>query len=573
MYRHYLVLVFLLIAVFPSFAQDSSLPKGYQPCPVEQLSGAWIEGTKLHDVKLSFVTSHEMVNMSNWKNSPMDAKITKVEISRSKNMVDYQLVGTIDNPNDGYNEYVDKELKYGTYYYKVRSYAGEVGDWGIQTEVVVGQLPAELESDAVKISVPSIDSRDVTFSFTIPTISTVGATMKMPITKLEIGEMDLKTYVPSPYYTETAKEKLVPGSKIEYTLEGASTGLHMFTIQMFTEVGGAAISSFNFFVGKDQPGRVQNIEVVEVDGGLKVSWDAPVVGYNGGDFGDVGELLYTVRRGYGDSDENAYIVADSIKDLSVVEILNFDEELKFEYIVTAFNEKGASIPVATEPIVYGPSATLPYYEGFDRKTDKWGNTSFEHNNWLYDFSAYYCVWQLGQQAYVHNSNVSPNNGPGFIYAFYNNWGETHHWDAITSGHIDFTGVDHPLLTFYIYDLNHGGSDVKFTVQAGNEDEGFTDVLSFQMGSSETDGWRQVSVEIPQLVGNPRGQIRFVTTPDGSDCFTVAIDGISIVNKSANAIENIENESSSDVIYNLQGQRLDKMSQGLNIVNGKKIIVR
>lgn len=572
MYRHYLVLLYLLVAVFPIFAQDGSLPKGYQPCPVENLKGVWIEGVKLHEVKLSFFTSKEMVNMSNWKNSPMDAKITKVEISRSKNMVDYQLIGTIEDPNDGYNEYLDKDLKYGTYYYKVRSYVGDVGDWGIQTQVIVGQLPAELEPSDVKISVPSVDIHDVAFSFTIPTLSTVGEEMKMPITKLEIGEMDLKKYEPVPFYTEIAKDKLVPGSNIEYTLENASTGSHIFTIQLFTEVGGAAVSSFNFFVGKDQPGKVQNIQVAEVNGGLKISWEPPVTGYNGGDYGNIGELLYSVRRGYNDSDENAYVVADSIKELSVVELLDFEEESKFVYIITAINEKGESLPVATGPIVYGPSATLPYYEGFDRKTDKWGNTSFEHNNWLYEFSAYYCVWQLGQEAYVHNNNVAPNYGPGFIYAFYNNWGETHHWDAITSGHIDFTGVEHPLLTFYIYDLNHGGSDVKFTVQAGNE-EGFTDVLSFQMGLSEKDGWRQVSVEIPQLVGNPRGQIRFVTTPDGSDCFTVAIDGISIVNKSASAIDNLETESNSDVIYNFQGQRLDKMSQGLNIVNGKKIIVR
>ena len=44
------------------------------------------------------------------------------------------------------------------------------------------------------------------------------------------------------------------------------------------------------------------------------------------------------------------------------------------------------------------------------------------------------------------------------------------------------------------------------------------------------------------------------------------------NENATGIEGIE-ASTNDVIYNLQGQRINRVQKGVNIVNGKVMIVR
>ena len=40
-----------------------------------------------------------------------------------------------------------------------------------------------------------------------------------------------------------------------------------------------------------------------------------------------------------------------------------------------------------------------------------------------------------------------------------------------------------------------------------------------------------------------------------------------------AIEGVEAENNTDVIYNLSGQRVQKAQRGLYIVNGKKLMVK
>jgi hypothetical protein len=40
---------------------------------------------------------------------------------------------------------------------------------------------------------------------------------------------------------------------------------------------------------------------------------------------------------------------------------------------------------------------------------------------------------------------------------------------------------------------------------------------------------------------------------------------------ATGIQTIENEAENGAIYNLAGQRINKMQKGINIVNGKKIL--
>jgi hypothetical protein len=47
----------------------------------------------------------------------------------------------------------------------------------------------------------------------------------------------------------------------------------------------------------------------------------------------------------------------------------------------------------------------------------------------------------------------------------------------------------------------------------------------------------------------------------------------LFNEISSGIENVEQEEGVKTIYNLAGQRLTKMQKGINIVNGKKVLVK
>ena len=550
------------------------IPEGFQPCVVENVESVWIEDNGTHKVILSFDTSDEMIRMGDWSTAPLAADITKIVISRSYNsLMDYEVIATIDNPEGKHIEFIDENLELGTYYYLIKSYAGDVSDWGQNHRVVVGQIAADIEWDQFTAEVDPKKENSIILSLTIPTLSTIGEELRMPITMVQMGEMNPTTYEPMPFYIEEEEEMLEPGIKIQFILDQVSDGAHTYTAQIFTKAGSGKIATYYIYVGKDQPGRVRDIKVNKTDDGILVSWNAPEEGLNGGNMGDVSEITYTVRRGANDADANAVVVAENISELQVLDTVQFEEEKKFVYIITANNSRGEGYPTMSEEILHGPSSSLPYKEGFDVVYGLYRNINFEHTNWTKTFSYYYCSWQLGQNAYVYDDYVSPFNGRGLIYAFYNNWGETHQWDAITTGHIDFSETINPLLTFNLFDLNHGGSDVCLVIEAGNEETGFVELEKITMGMAEQNGWREVSVDLSSLKGNPKGQIRFKSVADGIDCFTVAIDNISIVDYVEQDIESVEKDSSTVKIYNLEGQLVDQPRHGFYIVDGKRVFIK
>ncbi len=437
-----------------------------------------------------------------------------------------------------------------------------------------GQVPANLAPGDFTVTANPSKPNEVTLEVLLPSTDSNGAPLKAPIKMVEFGEMGPMSYVPEVFYTEDAEEVLTPGTKLQYIIDKAADGLHIYTVTVYTAAGCNYPSTVSIFIGMDQPGRVHNITAKETGDGILVTWDAPNSGMNGGDMGNPSDFTYTVRRGADQYDESAVVIAKDIKELSVTDNTVFTEESKFVYIITVKSPYGEGYPTCSNELVVGPASTLPFSENFDTPLDQWGNTTTEHSTWSKAYSGHFCAWQIGQSTFINDKQVDPHGGKGLLYAFYSPWGNLNQWDSFTSGNIDFSEANAPAMSFWLYDVAQGGSPITLKVQTSADGEEFATVETINIGNAAEDGWREVTVPLSALKNVARGKVRFLAEALGTGGIPVAIDDILIEGNAATGISVMQNPAGRTLnSFNLAGQRVAESAKGLLIKNGKKILRR
>lgn len=552
------------------------LTEGFIPCPVQDFTAKWVEVDGKNNVEISFVTPTEMI--SEWDYStkaPLSASITKVELMRSiGGQGEYEVIATFDNPKAGERlSWTDMDLGFGSYDYMAQVYVDEARDWANVETVVVGQLPIDLEPGQFTATIDKSNPYNVILEVTLPTLNSLSEPLTMPITKVEFGELGTMSFEPVIFYTEDAEEVLIPGSKLQYVVEKVTDGSHLYSVQIYTATGSNFPTNCAVFVGSDQPGRAKNVKAELTEEGIKVTWEAPTEGMNGGAQGDPANFTYTVKRGTDIYDANAVVIAEGIKEFSVVDKTEFTEESKFVYLVTVKSPYGEGYATSSNVIVVGPSAQLPFAENFDVPFDEWGNTTTQHSTWSKENSGYFCAWSVGQDTYVGETLVTPHSGAGILYAYYNRWGTTHQWDSYTSGSIDFSKAESPELTFWLYDTAKGGTDVTLKIQTSTDAVEFTTIETIVMGNAEETGWREVTVKLDAVKGAQKGKVRFLSEANGSNCFALAIDDILIQDGISDAIAAVNATGKKGLTFNQLGQRVGKNAKGIVIVASKKYIAR
>ena len=555
--------------------ETQKLPENYVPAPVDNFTATWVvtEDGK-NNVEISFNAPTEMINEVDWSKSELSAPITKIELQRlNEEPYGWETIRTFYYPTAGEElKWTVKDLPYGSYSFMAQVYVDEAMDWANPEEVVVGQIPANIEYGEFTATIDEADPYKVILEVTLPSTDSFGEPLTMPITKVEFGEMGPMSLEPEVFYTEDAEEVLVPGTKLQYIVEKATDGLHNYSATVYTAAGCNFPAMADIFVGKDQPGTVENAQAQVTDDGILVTWEAPIEGLNGGDMGDVANITYTIARGADQYDESAEVIAEDIKELQILDKTEFTEESKFVYIITAKSPYGVGYPTCTNEIVVGPAASLPYEENFDKPLDQWGNTTTQHSTWSKDFSGWFCSWQIGQNTYVNDKEVLPHSGKGLLYAYYSPYGTLNQWDSFTTGNIDFTEADAPVVTFWLYDLAQGGSPVTLNIQTTTNDTEFTTAESINIGNATEEGWREVTVSLPALKNVSKGKVRFLSEANGENCVPVTIDDILIKNDKTTGISTMQNaERGTRNYYNLAGQRVDNNAKGIIIKNGVKVI--
>lgn len=550
------------------------LPEGWAPCSISELSGSWTQVDGKNNIAISFVTPTQMTKYDNEKGmyvtEDMTAEITKIVLQRSTyDMYNYRTIKTFENPAKGVKlEFTDEGLNYGKWDYNVLVYVGNTTsdpwDWNAKATFVAGQIPAGIDNIT-----SAINDNTVTLSFTVPETDTYGNPLNMDV-NATVTEIVFSGMMPTPVTVKTVNN-VAKGQPLDIEIQNVANGSHYYTVTLSTAAGDGDGYGIDVFVGKDKPGSPENITAAVTDEGVVLTWEAPMRGEEGGDFGDPSDLTYNVYRKTNQYEDGVKI-ASAIKALTFTDNINPDSETLYIYDVEAVNAQGASMRASSQSVVLGPASSLPYIEGFNGDN---GNT-FDHGTTTRAYSGNYCTWYVANSIYVNddNSNVTPYSGTGLAYAMYSNWFAMSQWDAFTTGNINFADAVSPTCSFYLYDISNGGSDMKLKVQTSADGTTFDDAYTMDLGKAETTGWVKVTAKLPTLRGAARGQVRICSVVDGKNIYPVVIDELLINDDTTDSINAIGiTNTESTAAYNLQGQRVGKAHKGLVIINGKKFITK
>lgn len=559
-----------------------TLPSGFAPCAVSDMNVSWQVVDGKNNVDITFTTPTQItkydMSVQGYVYQDLEADITKIVVQRlSYDFNNVTLVRTIDAPQKGVTiSFADENVDYGTYYYRAVVYVGSVSsgdwDWSAIKQVVVGQVPEDFTSETVTTEV---SGKSVTITYTVPALSTVGEPMTMPMT---VTVAEVTGSEPPTYKNLNTVNNAEPGRTYTYTITNAADGNHTYALQASTASGannGVYRYGINVFVGQDIPGAVLNAKAKMTADGVLVTWDAPVRGQNNGDMGDIAAFTYKVMRKNGTMDPAGTLVASGISALEYLDEISSDIERTYIYVITATNAKGEGQETFTNIVLVGPSNALPYVENFET-IDGYGNVSFD-NTWQKDWSGNYCTWYTSSGSFYvdeDNANVKAHQGSGFAYAMYSSWGTTNKWDAITTGHIDFAEAENPQLSFWLYDVAMGGSDMKLSVQTIADDVDVTTEHELVLGNAETAGWREIVVPLPSMKNAENGRVRLRVDAQGTKCYAVLVDELKIEEGVANAVDFVTTEAPAvRRMYNLNGQQISSAKKGIVIVEGKKYIVK
>lgn len=525
---------------------DVSLKVGEAPVPVypasvSDFSATYLKSDKL--INLTFVaptTSHPTLGDVN--NQPL-ASISKINLLRSINYGDYELIHTFENPAPGATlSYNDTDLSQGgMYYYKAIVYVGSYCDYGqfLDEGIQIGQTPADI-TDLVITSNKGM--APVYLSFTAPTKDNNGEDLE-DIKSINVSRYNNDTFV---WDELSPLTEVAPGAKLTYTDETAVSGQ---SYQYRVNVTGSAGSSYgttgSVYVGIDEPERPENVvAAVGTDGKVTVTWDVPSKGVNNG-YIDVDNLTYSVLRGNGYSDYDATLIQSGIKGTSFTDNTVFGEEEAVKYFVKANNNGTVGYGGISNVVLVGAPSSLPFVENFDVPTAD-GNITAQHSTWQMTSSEPASDWSFAALAYfIMEGQVQPvDGGKGLAYVYYGIASSYERDDYLTSGNIDVAGAEEPKLTFHLYGVP--GYDSALDVLVSADGSEFKSLRKFHYNTDFTEaGWQKyvLPLDIPATAKTAR--IRFHAHKGAYSC-SIAIDNI-LVDDKKTGVENVGTASQATVL--------------------------
>lgn len=204
--------------------------------------------------------------------------------------------------------------------------------------------PADVEDF---LALPDGFQNKLDISFTLPTKTQGGEDM--------LGAVKYKVVVDQ---TVVADTQGGPGQAISLSCEPGD-GEHTVTLFISNNAGKGNRTVAKIYVGEDTPGAVTDLKISADGNVVTLSWEAPVVGMNGGNF-DTAALRYEVIR----LNDNE-VVASGLEETIYTETVSPESLEKFSYSVTpkCGELKG---PATTSPsVLIGDGMKPPYEQKFD----------------------------------------------------------------------------------------------------------------------------------------------------------------------------------------------------------------
>lgn len=337
-------------------------------------------------------------------------------------------------------------------------------------------------------------------SFTAPTTTVDG-------NKLE-GEVTIKVYRGNVLLKEI---KAAAGEKITYDDNATAQGYNTYTIRVFGSRGEGLEVEETVYTGVDIPTAPANVQLKKVNGDAVITWDAPVVGVNGG-YVNPNKLVYYVVRNDGEEIASA-ITARTVTDTSTSQL---SEQAFLTYAVYAENEAGIAddqFGVSNE-MCFGTPCELPFHESF-------ANQSTEAGPWALDI-LHGDPWIKIDASGVYPVASAQDNDGGLVSYQPENVGDE---ALLISPNISLVDAQMPKLKFWYY--NNPGTYDKISVRVRVDDNtSKEDELKYinMSPASGDEGWTQVVCDLAKYVGH-RIQVMFKFT-SASD-FYMYIDNVTV----------------------------------------------
>lgn len=157
------------------------------------------------------------------------------------------------------------------------------------------------------------------------------------------------------------------------------SGIHTYRVQTYNQAGDGLYKERTLFIGRDIPGRVEDLSLTAEGCKGTLTWKAPTVGKNGGWF-DAATITYTIVRMPDNKTMKTGLKETTFED-------TVDKLEGYYYIVTASNPEGDGEQAVSNIVSYGPALDVPFVSSLSTVEDfnRWQNVDANHdgNKWTY----------------------------------------------------------------------------------------------------------------------------------------------------------------------------------------------
>lgn len=469
-------------------------------------------------------------------NQPLEY-ITRIDLLRQIGYGDYALVNSWDNPEVGAElSFTDTDLATGgEYRYKVVVYVDTNSDFGafMDESVMVGQIPADVTD--LKATTAA-GKAPVTLTFTAPLEDNRGEALR------EISAVKVYRKMSSEYTFVNVVDEITdvkPGQQLTAVDEDAQENyFYNYKVVAVGSAGESYGSQVSVYLGLDTPSKPTDVTAkVNDDNTITVTWTAPAGGINNG-FVDLDNLTYTILLGAPNSEYEYYAteLESGITGTSYTYTLESDQEQIYRFFVKPNNNGTSGESGISNSVIAGKPATLPYVEKFNTKVNDWNLTY--NNVWVATSEGSSDKIECAEQAYMPGnigSVVPVNADGGLAYVYYGTYSDSEMDQYITSGNIDVSDAELPVVSFYYYAVAGYDTELELSVSFDGGEfwtfwgENFRD----HMGE---DGWQKVEIPVDaQMMQAKTIQLQFHAHKGAYACSAV-IDDVTVFDLKAPKLE-------------------------------------
>lgn len=311
---------------------------------------------------------------------------------------------------------------------------------------------------------------------------------------------------------ELGKVEGAPGQKMSFTDVNPVNGTNSYTLAAYNSYGRGIEAEISVYAGFVEPERPSNVTLRYGDntGEAVVVWEAPAFDLDGHSL--KGEAIsYNVYVSVNGGTPRE--IANGLTETSFThQVMETDADQKFvNYIVEAAGVGGISERAISNIYPFGRPETVPARESFGgRITDyEWGAESPE-------------LSLVGWDIFQANELPFPTFDDGAVAAAYAGYLSEDNTSTLVSSLFDLSGLDKPVVSFYLYDYMPTKNQLKVYV-----DNGKTRTLAGAVAFEEADqDWKKKSVDLSAFKGQT---VCIMLEAEIADFNIIAIDNFRICN--------------------------------------------